>query len=225
MFWFFRKRGEVENIKEETKHSFNAVKKEIENVSGWIKHLDDQDKIQTQEIEDIKDILSSIQENIEGIKNAFSFMEENQKDDFFNRLFKQPRGVFNKQTAVQGVQTPVQTAVQTARFDYFRGFSVMERAIVWVLLNTELKLSYDDIAAMLGKSRSTIRGQINSIKQKSEGMIEEQIETNGKKRVYIPEQIKEKLLKSVKVRVKTEKFKKKEVKNHQKAIEKVKRES
>jgi len=54
---------------------------------------------------------------------------------------------------------------------------------------------------MLGKERSTIRGQINTIKQRSEGLIEEEIEKNGKKRVFIPEEIKEKLLKKTKVRV------------------------
>ena len=65
-----------------------------------------------------------------------------------------------------------------------------------------MKLSYDDLAAMLGKERSTIRGQINTIKQKSESLIEEIIEKNGKKRVFIPEEIKEKMLKKTKVRVK-----------------------
>jgi len=55
---------------------------------------------------------------------------------------------------------------------------------------------------MLGKEKSTMRGQINSIKQKSVGLIEEIIEVNGRKRVFIPEEIKEKLLKKAKVRVK-----------------------
>jgi len=72
--------------------------------------------------------------------------------------------------------------VQTPKLDHF---SITERAILWVLLNTDMKLSYDDLAAMLGKERSTIRGQINRIKQKSE-IIEEQIEKNGKKRLFIP---------------------------------------
>jgi hypothetical protein len=72
---------------------------------------------------------------------------------------------------------------------------------VWLLLNSDLKLSYDDLAAMLGKERSTIRGQVNTIKQKSEGLIEESIEKNGKKRLYIPEDMREKLVKKAKVRV------------------------
>jgi hypothetical protein len=43
----------------------------------------------------------------------------------------------------------------------------------------EMKLSYEDLALMLGKEKSTIRGQINTIKQKSEGLIEEITEKNG----------------------------------------------
>jgi biotin operon repressor len=73
---------------------------------------------------------------------------------------------------------------------------------VYILLNSDLKLSYDDLAAMLGKSRATIRGQINSIKQKSEGVVEEVIEANGKKRVFVPESVKEIMLKSGRVRIK-----------------------
>ncbi|MEK6827557.1 MAG: HTH domain-containing protein, partial [Nanoarchaeota archaeon] len=102
---------------------------------------------------------------------------------------------------VYAVQTGVQTGVQTPNLSQF---SVTERAILWVLLNSEMKLSYDDLAAMLGKERSTIRGQINTIKQKSE-IIEEEIEKNGKKRVFIPEEIKEKMLKKTKVRVNSKK--------------------
>ena len=45
-----------------------------------------------------------------------------------------------------------------------------------------------------------MKSQINGIKQKS-NILEELIEKNGKKRVYISDQIKEKLLKKSKVRV------------------------
>jgi hypothetical protein len=78
------------------------------------------------------------------------------------------------------------------------------------LLNTDMNLSYNDLASMLGKEGSTIRGQVNSIKQKSEGLIEESIEINGKKRMYIPENIKEKILRKEKVKVGMPKKKRKE---------------
>ncbi len=196
MFWLFRGKKEIEEIKEETRKSFDSVKKDITSVSGWIKHLDSEKNLQKKDIEEIKNVLSTIKNEVDGLKNVLAIMNEMKP----NRLFKTSKQVFNKQTAVYAVQTGVQTGVQTPKLSQF---SVTERAILWVLLNTDMKLSYDDIAAMLGKERSTIRGQINTIKQKSEGLIEEEIEKNGKKRVFIPEEMKEKMLKKTKVRVKS----------------------
>ena len=91
-----------------------------------------------------------------------------------------------------------------------------ERAILWILLNSDMRLGYEDLSTILGKEKSTIRGQINSIKSKSEGLIEESIERNGKKRVFIPEEIKEKMLKKQKVRVGESKENKESKKNEEK---------
>ena len=98
----------------------------------------------------------------------------------------------------------MQTGVQTPNLNEF---SITERAIITILLHTDMKLSYEDLGVMLGKEKATIRGQINAIKQKSEGVIEEVSEKNGKKRVFVPENIKEKLLK------KAEEFKKEKYPN------------
>ncbi len=203
--WFFGKK-EVKKIKEETQKGFENVKKDISSISGWIKHLDSEKNLQKKEVEDIKEILSTVQEEVEGLKNVFAIMNDMKKSagvQTANRLSK-------KQTAVYPVQTAVQTAVQTPNFN---DFSITERAILWVLLNTDMKLSYDDLAAMLGKERSTIRGQINRIKWKSEGLIEEIVGENGKKRLFIPENVKEKLLKNTKVRVRGKEKSKKKQKN------------
>ena len=189
--WFFKKKR-LKQMEEETKKGFESVKKDITSVSGWIKHLDSEKNLNKKEIEDIKEDLSSIKNEIEGLKNVLSFMNDLKP----KQVFKTPKQVFNKQTGVYAVQTGVQTP-------NFNQFSITERAILWVLLNSEVNLSYNDLAAILGKERSTIRGQINSIKQKNEGLIEEVIEKNGKKRVYIPEKMKELLFKKTKVRVKS----------------------
>ncbi|MDD2756620.1 MAG: hypothetical protein PHS80_13995 [Methanothrix sp.] len=194
--WFSKKKDkkELEEIKEETKKGFDFVKKDIATVSGWIKHLDSEKKIQEKDILSVKEDLATVKEELEGLKNVLSIMNDLKP----KQLFKTNRQLFNKQTAVYAVQTGVQTGVQTPNLGQF---SVTERAILWVLLNTDMKLGYDDLSTMLGKEKSTIRGQINSIKAKSENIIEEIIEANGKKRVFIPEEIKEKLLKKSKVRV------------------------
>jgi len=191
--WFFRKK-EVEQIKEDTKKGFDSVKKDIISMSGWIKHLDSEKNLHKKEIDELSEILSSVKEEVEGLKNVLSIMNELKP----KQLFKTNKQVFNKQTGVYAVQTGVQTGVQTPNLDQF---SITERAILWILLNTDMKLGYDDLASMLGKERSTIRGQINAIKQKNRELIEEETEKNGKKRVFIPENMKEKMLKKIKVRV------------------------
>ncbi len=195
--WFFRKK-EVEQLKEDTKKGFDSVKKDVSSITEWIKHLDDEDETLKEELREIKEVLSSVNEEIEGLKNVINIMNEAQT----NRVFKTPASKKNKQTGVYAVQTGVQTAVQTPNLEHF---SITEKAILWILLNTDMKLSYHDLAAMLGKEKSTIRGQVNSIRQKSEDIIKEVVEENGKKRVFIPEEIKEKLLKKTKVRVKKSK--------------------
>ena len=192
--WLFGRKKEVETLKEDTKRGFESVKKDITSISGWIKHLESEKNLQKKEIEEVRGILSSMNNDLEGLKNVISIMNELKP----RGQIQTPKRVFTKQTGVYAVQTAVQTAVQSPNFDQF---SVTERAIIWVLLNSDVKLSYDDLAAILGKERSTIRGHLNRIKQKGDGLIEEVIEQNGKKRVFIPENIKEKLLKKAKVRV------------------------
>lgn len=200
--WLFGKdqKKEIESIKKEVRGSFDKVRDDMDKIGKWVSHLNSQDSNINNQLDDIKYQLASLKLEIEGIKEAISLTNEG----FEKQLFKTPAAVYDKQTDVYSVQTPVQTPVQTDNFLGISNLSVTERAIIWLLANNDLKLSYDDLAAMLGKTRSTIRGQVNSIKQKSEGLIEEHSEKNGKKRVYIPEEIKEKLLKKSKVRVKKE---------------------
>lgn len=191
---FFGHKKKFEKLKNEIQESFVGVKEDFGKVSDWIKHIDGKNKNQESGLAEIKEEILALKLEMEEVKNFISF--------FGQQLSKQQPTPFIKQTALRSVQTPVQTAVQTGVLD---GLTVMERAIVWSLLNSDMKLSYEDLAAMLGKGKSTIRGQINTIKQKREGLIEEQISENGKKRVYIPDEIKQIVIKSVKVRVKKEK--------------------
>ncbi len=209
MFGWFSWKKESNKIREDTKVGFDFVKKDIASLTGWIKHLDSERNLQKRDIDQIKDDLSSIKNEIEAMKNVLSIMNELKP----KQVFKTNRALLDKQTPVYAVQTGVQTGVQTPNLDQF---SVTERAILWILLNADMKLGYDDLSTILGKEKSTIRGQINAIKSKSEGLIEESIERNGKKRVFIPEEIKEKMLKKPKVRVGESKNNKKYEKNEEK---------
>ena len=201
--WFFgnSRKNEIEVVKEEIKGSFFNVKEDMDKISQWVKHLHGQDVSRDKDISEVKGDLTTMKEEISELKDLVSSLTVDYGKQVFTTAVQNKR----KQTAVEGVQTPVQTPVQTANFYGISNLSVTERAIVWLLANSELKLSYDDVAAMLGKTKSTVRGQINSIKQKSEGLILEVNERNGKKRVYMPDEVKEKMVKKAKVRVKKRK--------------------
>ncbi len=195
--WIFGKG--VRKLKEETRNSFSEVKTDMNSVGKWLKHLDSRDKQLFDLVNSIRIDLSSVREEIEGLREGLDLLSNAEEN---KQLFKK-LPVLGKQTAVEDVQIAVQTAVQTGNiYEILKSLTGNERLIVYTLLNNDMKLSYEDIALMLGKEKATIRGQINSVKQKCEGLIEEVVEKNGKKRVYVPEDIKGKLAKYAKVRVK-----------------------
>jgi hypothetical protein len=193
MWWFFHKKIEKEEsieLKKAVQTGFNSVKQDIHNLGNWIDCLNSQDSLLKEDILTVKSEIANIKDEIESLKNILTILGE-------KPMFKQKKTLFNKQTAVDDVLNTVQTGVQTALLN---NLSTTERAIIFVLLNSDMKLSYEDLAAILGKTKSTIRGQINSIRQKSEGLIEETITDNNKKRVYVPEKTKEILLKKGKIK-------------------------
>ena len=193
MFNFFSKKAQkkdLDELKQAVQTGFNSVKQDLGNTSTWIKHLKSNEEGLKEDISDIHEELASVKEELESLKNVLAIVGK-------GGVFKQQQTVFNKQTPYNGVLNTVQTGVQTVFLD---NLSTTERAIVFVLLNSDMKLSYEDLAAMLGKRKATIRGQINSIKQKGEGLIEEVVGENNKKRIFIPDQTKEILLKREKVR-------------------------
>ena len=194
MFNLFNKKAEkkeVDQLKQAVQTGFNNTKQDVGKISTWIKHLDSNQNSLKDDVADLREELSRLTEELENVKNILSIVSE-------KPVFKQRQTMLTKQTTSVDVLNTVQTSVQTVFLDKL---STTERAIVYVLLNSgDMKLSYEDIAAMLGKDKATVRGQINAIKQKSESLIEEVIGENNKKRVYIPEKIKEVLLRSKKAK-------------------------
>ncbi len=206
--WLFGNR--YKQLEEKTEKSFSAVKTDIESVGKWLKHLNQQDKQLFDAVNALRDNLSSVEEELAGVRES---LELDVGQDESKQLFKKS-GNLSKQTAVQVVEDGVQTGVQTGNFyDILRNLSANERLLIFTLMNSEMKLSYEDLALLLRKERATIRGQINSIKQKSEGLLNELTEKNGKKRVFISSEIKEKLAKYAKVRVKKSKIKEENERN------------
>ena len=198
MFGFFKKRdekNEITIIKQSVQTGFNSVKNDVNTLTKWIKHLNSNDESLKNDISTINDDIHQLKDEIENLKNILSLVGN-------PPVFKQNQTMFNKQTPSTNDLNVVQTTVQSS---FLYNLTTNERAIIFVLLNSDMKLSYEDLAAMLGKDKSTIRGQVNSIKRKSEGLIEEVISENSKKRVFIPEKTKEILLKMRKVRDKVRK--------------------
>lgn len=205
MFWIFANKKRVDDVREETRKGFESVKKDILSISEWIKHLDDKKTAVQTDVKELKTVLSSIKEEIKELREIASTLDNLNINSDFKQTTKTNNHLFNRKTDVYNIQSPIQTTVQTLNTLNLDMFSITERAILGVLLNSDLKLSYEDLATLLGKEKSTIRGQINTIKSKSESLVMEIIEKNGKKRVYIPKELKERLLKKAKVRVKNSK--------------------
>ena len=145
----------------------------------------------------IKSEIAEINDEIESLRGGIDLVvDEKENKQLFKKL-----PVLPKQVAVEDIQNSVQTAVQTDNlYGILKKLSSNERLLVLTLMQSDMRLSYEDIALLLGKERSTVRGQINSIKQKMEGLIFEVAEKNGKKRVYISEELKRKMAKYAKVR-------------------------
>lgn len=194
--WLFgRKKKELDS---EIKEGFSSVKRDMDTVGKWIKHLEGQDKQLFKTINEIKRELSTIKEGLGELREQTQTDVESEE----TKQLLEKTAVESKQTTVLDVEKAVQTPVQTASFyEFFKNLSSQERLLLFTIMNSEMKLSYEDLALLLGKEKSTIRGQVNAIKQKKEGLIEEISEKNGKKRVYVPEEVKEKLAKYAKVRV------------------------
>jgi archaellum component FlaC len=198
MFGFFGGKKKVDRLRKEVQDSFENVKGDIGKVGDWIKHIDVKSEGHKTEIEKLRSDIDLLHKVVDEMKNSISFVNPG--------LTLPAKAIVQTGSQTQtnrlSVQTGVQTAVQTGNLEQL---TMMERAIVYVFLNNEDRLSYEDVSMILGKDKSTIRGQINNIKQKNPGLIEEIRELNGKKRLYISAGNKKEMLKSVKVRVKKEK--------------------
>lgn len=204
-FWIFKKRDDttqdLKQIETSLKHSFSHIKQDMSEISVWINNIEKQHKHHKESLSETHSLIDDLHERINILEEAFESMRNN------TQAVQTP--VQNKQTRTdvrsKQVFTPVQTPVQTDELT--RSLTPMERAIVSVLLNTELRLTYDDLSIAIGRDKSTIRGQVNNIKQKNESLIKEVVESNGKKRFYISEEIKNKVFKQrnkLKIRVSKE---------------------
>ena len=108
MFWWSSK-SKVKELEEKTEKSFSAVKKDMDAVGKWVKHLDSNDKQLFDVVFSLKQDISTLNEEIAAMREGIELaVEEQRNKQVFKRL-----PVLGKQTSVEDVQKTVQTAVQT----------------------------------------------------------------------------------------------------------------
>jgi len=197
VFGFFKKRDDIthrkiDDLNKSVSISFSNLKNDMKEVGGWITHFKEKHETHDDKFERMHKRLENVEKGLEEIKEIWTRVQT---------------GVQTRvQTGQTGVQTRVgktdvrlkQMSVQANTLEKLKNLSVMEKGVMWVLLNSDIKMSYEDICLMLGKNKSTLRGQINNIKLKSPGLIKEVVENDGTKKFYVDENVKDEVLKRTK---------------------------
>ena len=211
MFWFFKKKKKGQELEEKFSNlhnslhnSFSNIKKDINNMSSWVGHLKNKHDNHNKKFELLNYRINNIEEVLEDLRDVWTRVQtavqtggvskQTQTDSRPNscpEVSKQLSKQENRENKSGNSEKEITI------IDSLRNLTMMERAVVWALLNTDLKLSYEDLSIALGKDKSTLRGQINNLKTKSEGLIEEYTEKDGKKRFYINEKKKNSILKGI----------------------------
>lgn len=192
-FWIFKKRDELSNhmdgIQTSLKISFKHIKSDIKILTEWIDHFNNKHDHHEEEIKKVNLNVLSLNKRMVDIEEVISSLPKQQTAVQTAVCFKQPQ----TNNRFKQLFEPVQTKQVGDTFT--QNMTPMERAIISVLLNTDLKLSYDDLMVAIGRDKSTIRGQVNNIKQKNSRLLKEVAESTGKKRFYIDEPTKNSILK------------------------------
>ncbi len=167
--------------------SFSRIKQDILSVNEWVGDLHKHKSKHSEVIENLDSRLSYIESFIDELVSKQTHVQT--KD-------------LSKQTPTDGRSKRTSVHVQTEILEELRRLTPMERSLVWALLNTDLRLSYGDLARVLGKDESTVRGQVSNIRKKTDDLVSERSEINGQKRFYIEERVKSKILRDYKVKSK-----------------------
>lgn len=186
VFGFFKKRDDsvhkkIDDLHKSVSFSFSNIKRDMDSVGNWITHFKEKHEGHDENFDNVHKRLQGVEQELEEMKEIWTRVQT-------------------------GVQTRVQTrvgqtdvrlkqmSVQTNMLEKLKNLSVMEKQLVWILLNSEIKMSYDDLFVVLGKNKSTLRGQINNIKLKSPDLIKEAVENDGTKKFYVSENVRDQIL-------------------------------
>lgn len=198
VWWLFRKKRDDDinekfvNLHESLHSSFSNIKRDMTGINKWLDHFKSKHENHDKKFDLLNQRINSIEEVLEEMQGVWTTVQTAVQT---GGLSKQSQTDSRPNTRLS-LSKQDEEELSIAR--KLKKLTLMERAVVWALLNTDLKLSYEDLSVALGKDKSTLRGQINNIKTKSEGLIEEYPEKDGKKRFCISDKIKSEVLKGVK---------------------------
>lgn len=184
--WFFKKKDDtvhkkIDDVNKSLTSSFSNLKKDMSEVGGWISHFKNKHDNHDNNFEELRLRVANIERDLEEMKTTWTRVQT---------------GVQTRvQTRVQKTDVRFkQMSVQANTLEKLRNLTVMERGIIWVLLNSDTKVRYEDLCLALNKNKSTLRGQINSIKLKSPELVKEEVENDGTKKFYIEENVKSEII-------------------------------
>ena len=191
--WFRKKEDNLDDKFNELhsglKTSFSNIKRDFEHVISRVDHLHSKK-------DEHHNKLDQLDKRLREIEVFFEIMKE-KEGEILHKSMLSKQGVQTGQTGV--VRTAVQTPVfQTGFLGKLKSLTPTERNLVWSLINTDLKLSYDDISVVIGKDKSTVRGLMNSVRRKYDDIVSDVVEENGRKRFFIEEDIKSEVMKDFK---------------------------
>ncbi len=196
---FFFRNKKVEKLETDVKNIKNeleSIRTEIENtkellssLSSAIKLLDSKLKkeaekfnIKMEEVEEkISILIRSTKIGVEAKKEVESIklkIEELEKLVENKKIREKKKGSERKIPDV-GIED---RALSPQSSDFMKTLSHAEREIISVLLSSEIPLSYEEIAEKCGKSPSTVRDHINSIRRKAD--IIEVVEAPDRKKLF-----------------------------------------
>ncbi len=201
VWWLFKSKRDKDiekrfvDLHDALHNSFSNIKKDMKDIGKWLNHFKKNHDIHNKKFELLNYRINNIEEVLEELRDSWTSVQTAVQTQ---QLSKQEQTDSRPNICPKvSKQLSKQEEFEVNIIERLRKLSMMERAVVWALLNTDLKLSYEDLSIALGKDKSTLRGQINNIKTKSEGLIEESIEKDGKKRFFISEKKKSEILKGI----------------------------